>query len=270
MIRETVATSWQEFPRWLQALDVERRHLKEKTSLHVSDFLYRGHASEEWRLQTTLERFGAPLNAYAYYEAIWAAKPQIETYTGQSWSIPDLEEYAEWLDNQSALGLINIPAYEYLIYLRHHGFPSPLLDWSESPYVAAYFAFHESQQSERIAVYAFIDYAGSARGGFKSEPNVHVQGPYVRSHRRHFLQQSQYTICTQFANDAWHYASHEDAFATGNEDQDLLWRFTLPRSERKSALRHLDSFNLNAFSLFGSEESLMQTMAIRTLTNDDV
>src|SRR5579871_975887 len=35
------------------------------------------------------------------------------------------------------------PGYDYMAYLRHHGFPSPLLDWTRSPYVAAFFAFRD-------------------------------------------------------------------------------------------------------------------------------
>jgi hypothetical protein len=47
--------------------------------------------------------------------------------------------------------------------------------------------------------------------------------------------------------------------------QDLLWKFNIPTSERLKVLKFLDAHNLNAFSLFGSEESLMETMALREL-----
>lgn len=62
-------------------------------------------------------------------------------------------------------------------------------------------------------------------------------------------------------NDGWCYACHEDVFAQGAEEQDLLWKFNLPSSERTKVLLALDRYNLNAYSLFGSEESLMETVA---------
>jgi hypothetical protein len=63
----------------------------------------------------------------------------------------------------------------------------------------------------------------------------------------------------------WRYAAHEDAFARDDAHQDLLWKFNVPSSERLRVLQSLDAYNLNAFSLFGSEESLMETMALREL-----
>jgi hypothetical protein len=61
------------------------------------------------------------------------------------------------------------------------------------------------------------------------------------------------------------YARHDDAFAQVDEGQDELWKFTIPSSERHKALTALDRHNVNAFSLFGSEESLMETIALREI-----
>lgn len=64
-------------------------------------------------------------------------KPEIETFTGKTW------EWPEWSDHESDFGghLRKHPALTFMTHLRHCGFPSPILDWSRSPYVAAYFAF---------------------------------------------------------------------------------------------------------------------------------
>ncbi len=61
------------------------------------------------------------------------------------------------------------------------------------------------------------------------------------------------------------YVSHETAFARCDTDQDLLWKFNIPYSERLQVLKMLDRYNINALSLFGSEESLMETMALREI-----
>jgi hypothetical protein len=62
---------------------------------------------------------------------------------------------------------------------------------------------------------------------------------------------------------AWSYAPHEGVFSRNDPNQDVLLKFTIPATERIKVLTALDSYNLNAFSLFDSEEALMETMALR-------
>jgi FRG domain len=152
--------------------------------------------------------------------------------------------------------------YRYMVYLRHHGFPSPLLDWSRSRYVAGFFAFREPVPADgHRSIYVYCEMPRGMKGGAVGEPTIRHMGPYVRSHRRHFRQQSDYTICGNFNDGAWSYHPHEEVF--GNRQADILWKFNVPSAERLKVLQILDEYNLNAFSLFDSEETLLETMWFR-------
>ncbi len=243
--------TWEEFQTQVSQLDKVRSERKSATGRYVSEYLFRGQSDSLWSLKTTLERYtGRLLTLLEYYRVLCRAKPQIESFTDASWDkIPSLTEYTNQIGSEGYLPLGVFPAYEYFIYLRHFGFPSPLLDWTRSPYVAAYFAEYTTGQK----------YGGS------NKPKITGLGPYVRGHRRHFQQQSQYTICTIHRDGKHCYARHDDAFAANSEDQDELWRFDIPASERMNFLKRLEQHNITAFSLFGSEESLMETLSFREI-----
>jgi hypothetical protein len=158
-----------------------------------------------------------------------------------------------------------LKCYEYLAHLRHNGFPSPLLDWTRSPYVAAYFAFSKPQ-SDSVAIYGFSETPKNMKVGSVIEPQIRALGPYVKTHKRHLRQQSRYTICATFVlNDGWYFARHQAVFDRNAPDQDLLWKLVIPASERTKVLTALSSANVNAFSLFESEESLMEMLAIENI-----
>jgi hypothetical protein len=232
-------------------------------------FLFRGQSNSCRSLDTTLERCGqAQMRFLDYYRLISVIRPQIETFTGIRWDdVPPYQEVekdaTDYLsfDRRLCRGL---PAYRYMTYLRHHGFPSPLLDWTRTPYVAAYFAFRNVAK-ETVAIYVYSEMPEQIKSGSNNEPDIHVWGPYVQTHRRHFIQQSAYTTCLAYNDSGWRFSSHEGVFALNNPRQDVLWKFTIPSTERLKVLKLLDAYNLNAFSLFESEESLMETMALREL-----
>lgn len=294
-MEEIPLNSWAEFQGALDSLsgriransdrvrEVARINFGRELSLpfNPSNTLFRGQRDAQWNLETTLERqTGQPLNSIsAYLRTIRSEKPEIETYTGESWSIPD--DVADAL----VAGLVRyhapdpLPLYAYMAYLRHHGFPSPLLDWTSSPYIAAYFAFEDSrQESERVAIFAYVETIGAGKGGISGNPYIFSLGPKIRVNKRHFVQRSEYTVCYITPNsspdelprlDELNYGRHDAVFSQNEPEQDLLFKITLPSCERRNALRYLDLHNITRYSLFETTDSLMQSLAVRAYVVDE-
>jgi hypothetical protein len=142
-----------------------------------------------------------------------------------------------------------------------------LLDWTRSPYVAAFFAFRSLQvpSDGKVAIYSYVNWCGVPKGGWAESPVVHGLGPYVETHKRHYAQQCEYTICLKQVGDDHVYWNHDAAFTDNRSDQGELRKLTLPTSERRNVLKQLHRMNVTAFSLFGSEESLMETLAYQEI-----
>lgn len=49
-----------------------------------------------------------------------------------------------------------IPLYAKLSILRHYGVPSPILDWTKNPFIALFFAIHESKSSFKFGINKYI------------------------------------------------------------------------------------------------------------------
>lgn len=261
-MKEMILKNWESFESEISRVlgSVESKRAGAKG--YVSDPLFRGHADERWRLLTTLERFSKkPHSINGYYGILLSVLPAVASLTTRSWSLsPDLE-FDEGHHGAP-------PGYEFMIYLRHHGFPSPLLDWTRSPYVAAFFAFAPSrvtEGSENVAIYAYVEHYGSGKGWAENDARVIGLGPYAVTHERHYAQQCEYTICKKPVGNEYLYCEHEEALDHEVDEQDLLTKYVIPAGERNTFVRKLDLMNINAYSLFGDESSLMQMLAYREI-----
>jgi len=228
---------------------------------HSSNPLFRGHADQRWPLATTLERFSnKSWSIEKYYRLVLSVLPAINSLTPRAWELdPHMKVDEGYLGPP--------PGYEFMIYLRHHGFPSPLLDWTRSPYVAAFFAFASRPPPgcEAVAVYGFREYVGQGKTWSGGEPYIIGLGPYAVTHERHYAQQCEYTICKKQVGTSHHYCSHEEALQIRGEEQNIMTKLLIPATERGRFMRKLDSMNIHAYSLLRDETALIKTLAFREI-----
>jgi len=278
-MERTDLASWKEFLVAIDKIKSEHGSYDVAGVSLYNQILYRGLSSAMDELETTLERFSSrQWTVRKYVELTLRSVPDIESYTAQDWNVPKWDDLWQHLDKLE-LDPMNraIPMSPFWSYLRHHGFPSPLLDWTFSPYIAAYFAFEEpipknamlDSGDDRVAVYAYVEMPRSTKVLSAAETRITCIRPHVAAMKQHLWQQSCYTICTKPDNGDHVFICHEDIFKRGGRRQDLLFKITMPRSERLEALSDLQEMNITRYSLFQTEEALMKTLAFETLEKSD-
>lgn len=120
--------------------------LIEQLNCLPNNYIYRGHASADWLLESSLERtIGAGWSA----EQAKKFEEHSLTQFQSKFHLYDREN----IQPESKLAWLSI--------MQHYGVPTRLLDFTESPYVALYFALeaYKPQLREDLAVFA-IDYTG--------------------------------------------------------------------------------------------------------------
>lgn len=118
-IAATDCKTWKDFQDWSHIM----RREKNAT-------FFRGHGSNKFKLETTLQRNG---------------RHRLERYCAET--LQQFHRHAEAALNVR-IDMNNGDDYSMLLGLaQHYGLPTPLLDWSASPYVAAFFAFADALEN---------------------------------------------------------------------------------------------------------------------------
>lgn len=212
-------------------------------------FVFRGVADSSWGLETTLDRF-APIQPEVRIEQ---SERLVEIFSEQCLGLSRPRKISSSKNETDD---------EFDLIARHHGLPSPILDWTKSPFIAAYFAFADAAHKarpgpERVGIYMFnktkgLEVADDEGSQERNQAVLEISDHrlLVANHRAIEQQSIFYKVLN-----------------TTKPLKDVLspwlYLYTIPASHRGFALAKLDGMNINHRALFKDLDAAAVTAMYR-------
>ena len=213
----------------------------------MNGYIYRGQENSNWKLQTTFHREAETKNI------------DLPFYLNNIIPLIHQKIISEGFEVHN---LNDIPNYNScLSKLQHHGFPTPLLDWTYSPYIAAYFGIlsKNKPESKYFSIYAF-DYYKWIRNNYQpidllnTEPFVSTFVPYYNNNPRLISQKSILTVTNQ--NDIEEYLNYMSI----NQNSKYLYKINILRSEINTIQTDLNYMGIKENILFPKFDDICKMM----------
>ncbi len=260
-VKQIELKSWSEF--------------KSKIDSFRPEWIYRGQANASWELASSLER-SSLLEIDHEIEIVFIAE-----YRKATRSFLDFSETPK-------------TTLEWLSLLQHHGTPTRLIDFTESPYIAAYFAFQEegSEMSESVAIWCInrISFYQAALYYLKEQIKITTSGkqclftesdfeklfkqgqkgrdidcvmPFDLSNanQRQLIQQSVFVAAMNPQKRFIDQLSFLDY-----QEKPIMTKLTIPSKERKVALRDLIKMNITHATLFPGIDGFARALNLKYST----
>lgn len=202
--------------------------------LDLKDYIWRGQRSSEWLLEPTLARILKNIQG----KKDDLAREHLESFKyatrGRRGGNPiTINNDSDWW----ALG-------------QHHGLATPLLDWTTSPFVAAFFAFSEKSYDNYRAIYALNE---SEIINKCKELDLHEDDDMIKFIRP--LSDDNPRLVNQSGLFTWGSMELDletwvRTHFTGVNDYTKLIKIIIPNSERTLILKALNRMNINHLTLF--------------------
>jgi hypothetical protein len=209
--------------------------------LNYTTYVYRGHGSNKWKLEPTLDRIVKQPNSTKRSKHLDNFK--YETRGRRGANPPNLEADNDWW----ALG-------------QHHGLATPLLDWTESPFVALYFAAAVAQKEKHKTFSVFA----------LSQGIIHLNNEHIVEDDKVTLVNSKkptVKIVRPLSDENSRLVNQRGLFTRGPNNVDLeswikmfpgkkdkevmeLIKINIPATGIQDCLRYLNRMNINHSTLF--------------------
>lgn len=207
----------------------EFREYFSKEHMNSYGFLFRGHADADWLLESTLTRFGKELTGGLSPEILEGK--QLENFRLRIRGLrgdnpPELKDTELW-----SLG-------------QHYGLCTPLLDWTDSPYIAAYFAFEQASSCNADKRSVFILDRAKLKDQLQSirEFDLEFIQPVKDENPRLIAQSGSFTkIPTAYSLEKW-----LEKFDLG----DYLTKIVIPGACRSDVLNELRLMNIVGTTIY--------------------
>ncbi len=244
----------------LKQFDEEVSRIK-PINTYDSKILYRGQVNSGWEIKSSLERIGTKeINCKEYYERIDSLKPLINPLIKNKFIRKSKRAgYPFPFDNYFE-GSFKLPEMEYLAYLRHHGFPTPIIDFTLSHYIALFFACEDFVNSETNGkVFIYTDRGNAGKVGGNNLPDFQSIGRYLETDIRHFAQQSNYLIPVIYEKE-WKLISFKRVIEKCPNRHDFV-EIEIANEEKRTIIKELRKMNINRYTMYLDEDSLIKNFA---------
>jgi hypothetical protein len=216
------------------------------------EFIWRGHASSKWVLSSSLFRYFESQNVPNIYREKYEKKA-INCF---------IEHYANELADH--LGK-RISTIDIMVAMQHYGCPTRLIDWTKSPYIAAFFCLADmdnfgviyglnlTEYQDRISRHLPLD--DYDRGLLTNLPdryyklllnNREIEFPIPIVPRpqtqRHFDQQSVFLLDLKL--------NIPTEKVLSSNAPELFWKIAFPKEIRATIYSDLVQMNLDGYHLF--------------------
>lgn len=218
------------------------------SSLSESGFLFRGQ-QKPWSLCTSFHRRGRFRMSEFISKDVKLLYQRLSAVTSHFFDLAVPEQNGAFFN-----------------LLQHHGYPTPLLDWSYSPYVAAFFAFRDrpidysGDEVVRIYIFKNKEWQNRYQQIFNLDPPFpHLSvSEFIAIGNPRLVPQQAVTTATNLY-DIESYVIEKET-ETGERFLDAI---DIPANEREVAMRDLRFMGITAGSMFPSIDGICEELRER-------